>query len=490
MSHPVRRLPGQKLLRLRRPGRVSQAAPHRTLHTARIQQQIRRKSSLWHAVSLPALNDPSISAVVKSQRLRQLAELARHLSNRISLSPPDGFVFEMRSSLRYFGGADAIRIQLQNLLEKQLQSWNMEPCFFQSIAPTAAASMLLTKTGANVLVYQTASLRSALGGLATASLPVSLRQKKQLEQGGFLYLRDIWRLPGAELRQRFGPELIDYLDCCLGKKKEELSLCDPLPAFHTRVELEYAVENQAGLMPVVQDLCARLCDYLRQQGLCTAHLLLQLQHENQEDATIEINLRRPSCDEQHLLMLLENRLGAMTLCAPVTALALETKYFDVFMARTAHLFPEKEERKTDDEQAKTLLEQLQSRLGNEAVLTIQMHEEHCPEFASRQLCYGGLKPTANRLPADCPKNTAGPRPLWLLEQPESLLEKNGSLFHIGPVSHSRLAIVSEVERIETRWWQGPDIRRDYYIAGDGEGHRYWIYRSRNEPAGWYLHGIF
>ena len=42
------------------------------------------------------------------------------------------------------------------------------------------------------------------------------------------------------------------------------------------------------------------------------------------------------------------------------------------------------------------------------------------------------------------------------------------------------------ERIESGWWDGNDLRRDYFVAQVG-GAAAWVYR---EDGKWYLHGLF
>ncbi|HJS39615.1 MAG TPA: DNA polymerase Y family protein, partial [Burkholderiales bacterium] len=42
------------------------------------------------------------------------------------------------------------------------------------------------------------------------------------------------------------------------------------------------------------------------------------------------------------------------------------------------------------------------------------------------------------------------------------------------------------ERIESGWWDGGDVRRDYYVA-ECEGALGWIFRACD---GWFLHGLF
>jgi protein ImuB len=50
--------------------------------------------------------------------------------------------------------------------------------------------------------------------------------------------------------------------------------------------------------------------------------------------------------------------------------------------------------------------------------------------------------------------------------------------------------VSGPERIETGWWDGHDVRRDYYVAWTRAGIRLWIFRERPPGGGWFLHGVF
>src|SRR5205823_10727952 len=78
---------------------------------------------------------------------------------------------------------------------------------------------------------------------------------------------------------------------------------------------------------------------------------------------------------------------------------------------------------------------------------------------------------------------AAPRPVWLLSEPQplgALLEAQPWILRDGP------------ERIESGWWDGADIRRDYYVAENPRGEHLWIYRDSRYGADgeWFLHGIF
>ena len=46
------------------------------------------------------------------------------------------------------------------------------------------------------------------------------------------------------------------------------------------------------------------------------------------------------------------------------------------------------------------------------------------------------------------------------------------------------------ERIETGWWDGKPIGRDYFVASNPAGAKLWVYRELTGNRDWYLHGIF
>jgi protein ImuB len=77
-----------------------------------------------------------------------------------------------------------------------------------------------------------------------------------------------------------------------------------------------------------------------------------------------------------------------------------------------------------------------------------------------------------------------PRPVWLLPEPQPLahlVETQPWVLRDGP------------ERIESGWWDGHDIRRDYYIATTPSGETAWIYRDHRygiDDGEWFLHGLF
>ena len=52
-------------------------------------------------------------------------------------------------------------------------------------------------------------------------------------------------------------------------------------------------------------------------------------------------------------------------------------------------------------------------------------------------------------------------------------------------------VLAGPERIESGWWDGEDVRRDYYLVETAQGQRAWAFRVAGEQAGpFMLHGWF
>ena len=73
----------------------------------------------------------------------------------------------------------------------------------------------------------------------------------------------------------------------------------------------------------------------------------------------------------------------------------------------------------------------------------------------------------------------------LLSRPQKLVTEEGA-----PVLQGALTMLAGPERIEAGWWDGEEVRRDYYVASNASGETFWIFREHQGAQGWYLHGLF
>lgn len=454
----------------------------------------RRRSSLWYALYLPQLTE--LNEAQQDRTLKKLAGLMESVSSTVSFHP-QALICEIRSSLKYFGGIETIHEKLQKLISPALQEMELDERFFYAASPTVTGSLLLARAGKNQLVYQKENLRSALGQLSTEVLQLNKEQNRRLYNMGVRKIRDIWRLPTDGLHKRFGSDFIKLLNRALGTVAEPTKNYLPPPAFSTSYDLPYELENLDRLLPITDELIAQLCDFLKQRDLSASHLVFSLLHEKREATEIDMALRQSSRCRDHLLLLLETHFSSLSLPAPVTGVRLRVKQFDAFMSESESLLLEGKPAVTgSSSNLDQFMEQLQARLGGQTLKSINTIAEHCPEYACQELNYEDTRKqpgkSSKRLTVVTRQDqiqsklvTENPRPLWLLDKPIELSRRGSKLYYRKPIS-----LISGPERIETCWWTGTDIRRDYYIAQETNGSRLWVYRERTDERNWFLHGFF
>ncbi|MFJ0700548.1 DNA polymerase Y family protein, partial [Bordetella bronchiseptica] len=109
--------------------------------------------------------------------------------------------------------------------------------------------------------------------------------------------------------------------------------------------------------------------------------------------------------------------------------------------------------------------------------------DHRPEQANRWQAAHDPPPADPA--ADQPERLE--RPFWLLSPALPLSIQQ----HRPTYNGQALRLVRGPERIESGWWDAALTVRDYFVAEDAAGARYWLYRERDaRQARWFLHGLF
>jgi protein ImuB len=328
---------------------------------------------------------------------------------------------------------------------------------------------------------------SALTG-ALAPLPLAaLRWPEdilgRLERSGVRTIGAALRLPRSGFARRFGAAQLATLDALTGRIPELRDAFRVPLRFRRRRELTCEMENHTAILAALAPLCAELGTFLRARQCGVLELECRLVHRHSPPTRCLMRLAAPVADAQRLGELLGERLAALTLPEPVRDCELRTEALVPYRPDCPHLWRPGEHGGGFSSEASGLIERLRARLGDEAIHGLAFLEGHRPEKA-----WGKTAPPAlgcSRKPP-CHEPARSPRrPLWLLPEPQSLAVEDGLPRRRGP-----LLLLGEPERIETGWWDGEEIARDYYIAADSHGVLLWVFRERDAPHGWYLHGVF
>ena len=406
-------------------------------------------------------------------RLQQLAVWAEQFTSKVNLQAPQALLLEVRGSLKLFGGLSALQDRIrQQLTERWRHSYH------SAVTPTPMASLLLAFSGQSDVVLSKQHLRSVLGRLSVNDLPIGLKKKQQLRNIGVRLVRDLWRLPRDGLARRFGPELINYLDRTQGLIPDPLDFFVSPDQFEAFYDFSMEVRNTDLVFNVAVQLLQQLSHFLRQRDVCINQCRFQLNHDMHTATNVIVGVRHATRDHQHLTTLLKEHLDRLSLGAPVKSIRLTAKDFVPFSPQALSLFLEPAHDQLLDcreNDIETLLEQLQARMGRDAIKTIHSIADHRPEYAYR---VNGSMLNKN-------EHIKQQRPFWLLPDPQLLAQKDHQPWLQGPLS-----LIKGPERIQAGWWAGHDVCRDYYIAVDSNGSHLWIYQELYEHYRWYLHGLF
>lgn len=130
-----------------------------------------------------------------------------------------------------------------------------------------------------------------------------------------------------------------------------------------------------------------------------------------------------------------------------------------------------------------LLDLIAMRIEADNVLNPVLVNDYRPEVANRWHAYRSQQSIQSEASEKALKTD---QPFWLLAKPLALSIKQNR-----PVVGMPLQLIQGPERIESGWWDAPLTARDYFVAQDAQGIRYWLYRERDkDPVRWFLHGLF
>jgi protein ImuB len=334
-----------------------------------------------------------------------------------------------------------------------------------------------------------------------------------LRELGIQTVGQLQALPREDLTSRFGEQLLRRLDQLTGAVREVIEPHRALAALEVCHSLDEPTADRAVLRHVLDQLVKRLARRLaaRDEG---AVLLFCLLHSpggtlgvrdgrGKNAQTMRIGLAEPSANAWQLLELIDLHLGTVTLSDEVNRVEIRVAVTGRLGERQRELFTDRWP--TDPHQLALLVNRLSSRVGYERVLRPELRASPVPERAVRWVLMTqcregergrkGEKETKSRpFSSNLPLSPSPCLPLLLHPQLHPLevvcIAPDGPPQFVW-LDHHREQIMHCVgpERIETLWWRGPSVRRDYYRVATESGSHLWIFR-RLTDARWFLHGEF
>jgi protein ImuB len=397
-----------------------------------------------------------------------------------------------------FSGEDKLLERMARELREQ--GWNARV----AIADTVGAAWGLAHYGGTPIWAPPGQTEAALLPLPVAALRLPDETVRCLAELGIERIGELIALPRSGLPARLGPMVLERLDQALGRLPEVLVPHRPLPMVEATFSFEYATDHRDAIDYALNQLIQRVCRLLEERHAGARKIECLLHHEGAKPSRLEIELVRASRSVRHLSMLFRARFERVTMDEPACALSLRVPVTVPLDASQCEIFDADVAR--DAGELSRLVDELSNRLGREAVTRVRLVADAQPEYAccyepvishegrARKTDTNSAKMGASASLFTDNSHSVPVRPLRLWAEPIGI--PTISVVPEGPPVRFRWAGIEHSiarswgpERIETGWWRGEDVHRDYYLVETVSGARFWIYRRRHDSH-WFLHGCF
>ena len=402
--------------------------------------------------------------------LAEIACWAGCFTPRISLAPPNAVLLEIGASLRLFGGMAAVEQQVHEGLG-QLGLVTHVAC-----APTPLAAHYFAACGQGPAAGT--DWQQALDSLPLAVLDSDAAchaAALELLAGlGVGCLGEVRALPTAGLALRRAEAVSLLIARARGEQPDPRAWFEPPARFTHELVLPAPSHHSEALLFAARRLFASLSAWLRARHAAIDHCRLVLVHERHAATALDIVLGQPSHDDKHMALIARELLATQVLADEVCALRLEAEHVLEHPLVAGELFETPAQLR---DEAMRLLERLRARLGKDAICRLSAVADHRPE-AAWQVCTANNAATSQAQRHRAALALPGrKRPFWLLPEPKA-------------IAAHQFTLLGDAERIESGWWDGSDIRRDYYLAHQRDQTLCWIFHQLDPPGGWYVHGYF
>lgn len=455
---------------------------------------------------------------------RPWVERCGRFSPTVGLEPTDdkSILLDITGLAHLFGGETALCKAIVRDFYRHGQS--VRAAVADTIgAAWAVAQMECNEENAGSAPSPFAILPSGTIPVALAPLPIEMLRLpdetlRLLHELGITNIGHVEALPRNELSSRFGPVLLVRLDQAFGRLDEPVHAC-PIPqTFEADWSAEYPTARRETIETALEHLIQRVAAMLACCGRGALRLECQLYFEirNPQSAIqplpLSVGLFQPTAAADHLYQLVQLQLERLRIASPVTDIS-------VAATLTAPLKPHKQTllfevvaddlERQDSRQLATLVERLSSRLGGQSVSGVRLRPEAQPELSWHydSLVDGRRRRRAKKTPSlvggttgsaasagQTPAPRLAPRPLRLLPRPQplaltSIAPEGPPLWFYFAGKEQQIAHTWGPERIETGWWRGRPVGRDYFRVETTAGRRFWLF-CRLRDGKWFLHGTF
>jgi protein ImuB len=403
---------------------------------------------------------------------------------------PESLLLDITGCGPFFKGERALATRLLTDLHRQRYGTRI------AIADTIGTAWAIAHTsGEELVIVPTGAQAEALCPLRVESLRLSDATLKLLHQFDTWRVGQLLALPRADLPCRFGGDVVRRIDQALGIVPEVVTPEPNAEPLECSWVCEPPLADRRTIEAILEHLLQQILDRLRPRLLGIERLLGYLRTVDGTSVSLRVGLLQASASSQYLMSLVRAHCERLQVPGEVSEIRLRAAAVKPLARCQTQLF-ELEVGANRWHQLPVLIERLSSRLGEKAVLRPRLWPDAQPEYAWRCEPWlrqdlsarqrGGIRPRTAAL--------AQPRPTCVKARPVEIVVV--SIIPGGPPLRFEWQQQSHIvvhtwgpERVETGWWRGSDVRREYYVVETTTGQRFWLFRTLDVER-WFLHGTF
>lgn len=419
--------------------------------------------------------------------LMELAVFCERYSPCVGLEEadqPDSLLMDITGVSDLFGGETSLADRMR--LELTRRKYTVQIAIADAVGSAWAAAHFPLDPTCPVVIP--AGAIEDFGLLPIAALRLGSGEFQKLQRLGIKTIQQLLKISRSSLPARLGSTVGLRLAQLLGERHEIITPCRPQPRFVSMQQLEDGLTHLPSIEQFSLTLLNNLLDKLRQRQTGTRQLACEFVLDDASTNDISLRFCEVTADAPHIAQLFRLKLETIQLKGSVVGVRWEALDVSPLSTEQQTLFMDRPN--GTEHEFHVLLDRLSSRLGITAVVRSRLRPNPIPEQAVELVpVTEGMTDLAQQLAT---RFLPSDRPTALCHPPE--LIKATALVPNGPPATflwdgSRYEIENHrgPERVESGWWQGTIVRRDYYWVETTDGRHFWVFQQLSDRQ-WFLHG--